>query len=398
MSSKNSIIETLINELNKVNFDGISQFNGIECTVDASSNPDLIQSINAVFNQTEELPGNKISFLLTNSKWLDVLFYYNETDFINRCKLDLDKYRNNSVFFLNPMGNSNTKTSDDTQRFILNFLTYKSLRELLHNTKEISQFKNETSKTFTLVSKEYGIFNVGYTLPDYSYFYTIDIAGKSDRLKKEFEKKEFIQFFKEIIVTSVHSIDEKNRFNVIVVQLDSIIDLTLKDYETYVSNFAIDKIKSEFKLERESYFESIDRSISSIGKQVVSFPLTFAASVFASYKVQDTPGILLLILIAYLLYTIVAYLILSMTTYNVYCLRNDVSSEENAIKNSYGKIYSDFKADFDKIKTKILLLRIVIGVLYIVLTLLFVLFALYAAHSMKWLDLLSWINWVIEKI
>ena len=87
-----------------------------------------------------------------------------------------------------------------------------------------------------------------------------------------------------------------------------------------------------------------------------------------------------------------------MTTYNVYCLRNDVSSEENAIKNSYGKIYSDFKADFDKIKTKILLLRIVIGVLYIVLTLLFVLFALYAAHSMKWLDLLSWINWVIEKI
>ena len=123
MSSKNSIIETLINELNKVNFDGISQFNGIECTVDASSNPDLIQSINAVFNQTEELPGNKISFLLTNSKWLDVLFYYNETDFINRCKLDLDKYRNNSVFFLNPMGNSNTKTSDDTQRFILNFLT-----------------------------------------------------------------------------------------------------------------------------------------------------------------------------------------------------------------------------------------------------------------------------------
>ena len=398
MSSKNSIIETLINELNKVNFDGISQFNGIECTVDASSNPDLIQSINAVFNQTEELPGNKISFLLTNSKWLDVLFYYNETDFINRCKLDLDKYRNNSVFFLNPMGNSNTKTSDDTQRFILNFLTYKSLRELLHNTKEISQFENETSKTFTLVSKEYGIFNVGYTLPDYSYFYTIDIAGKSDRLKKEFEKKEFIQFFKEIIVTSVHSIDEKNRFNVIVVQLDSIIDLTLKDYETYVSNFAIDKIKSEFKLERESYFESIDRSISSIGKQVVSFPLTFAASVFASYKVQDTPGILLLILIAYLLYTIVAYLILSMTTYNVYCLRNDVSSEENAIKNSYGKIYSDFKADFDKIKTKILLLRIVIGVLYIVLTLLFVLFALYAAHSMKWLDLLSWINWVIEKI
>src|SRR5690606_24907041 len=117
----------------------------------------LIASINAAFNQPEELPGNNISFVLTNSKWHDVQFYYNETDFINRCKLDLEKYQNNSVVFLNPIGNSNTITSDDTQKFTINFLTYKSLRELFKETKEISQFKNETSKTFTLVSKEYGV-------------------------------------------------------------------------------------------------------------------------------------------------------------------------------------------------------------------------------------------------
>ncbi|WP_339839250.1 hypothetical protein [uncultured Maribacter sp.] len=399
MSNKNDIIEELIDELNKVNFDGISQYNGRECTLDASTNTPLITYIKAAFNNPEELPGNKISFLLTDSKWQEVLYYYDETDFINRCKLDIEEYQDKYIVFLNPLGTLNTRqvTLADTEKFAINFLTYKSLRELFKETKELSQFKNETSKTFTIVSKEYGVFHVGYTLPEYLYFYNINISDKFERLKKEFEKKEFIQFFKEIIVTSVHSADEKNRFNVIISQLDSIIDLALKDYEAYVSNFAIDKIKSDFKKERESYFESIDRSISSIGKQVVAFPLTFAASVFASYKVQDKPGVLLLILLAYLLYTIVAYLILTMTAYNVRCLRKDVKLEEKAIKNSYGKIYADFKTDFDKIKNKICLLRIVVGVLYGVLTILFVLFTLYAAHSMHWLDLSSWVTWVPEK-
>lgn len=399
MSNKNDIIEEFINELNKINFDGISQFNGIECTVNAYKNPSLIEQIKSAFNNPELLPGNKISFLLTDSKWQEVLFYYDENDFIRRCKLSLSQYQNKSVVFLNPLGKLNTKNIIlvDTHKFAINFLTYLSLRKLFKETKELSQFINETSKTFTIISKEYGVFHVGYTLPDYSYFYNINIAHKSERLKKELEKKEFIQFFKEIIVTSVHSTDEKNRFNVIINQLDSIIDLTTKDYEAYVSNFAIDKIKSDFKQERELYFESIDRSISSIEKQVVAFPLTFAASVFASYKVQDKPGVLLLILVAYLLYTIVAYLILSMTAYNVRCLRKDVESEKKAIKNAYGKIYADFKTDFDKIGTKICLLRVVIIVLYGVLTFLLVLFALYVAQNMGKIDLSSWIIWVPEK-
>lgn len=399
MNNKEYIIEGFIDELNKINFGEISQFNGIECTVDTSENPLLIEHIKKTFNNPDILPGNKVSFKLTDSKWSEILYYYNEKDFINRCELNLEGYQSRSIVFLSPKGKTNTEvvTGNETNKFVENFLTYKSIRKLFIETKELSQFKNDTSKTFTIVSKEYGVFHIGYSIPDYSYFYIIDIAGKSDRLKQEFEKKEFIQFFKEIIVTSVHSTEEKNRLKVIVRQLDSIIDLTTKDYEAYVSNFAIDKIKSDFKKERETYFESIDRSISSIEKQVVAFPLTFAASVFASYKVQDKPGVLLLILLAYLLYTIIAYMILNMTAYNVRCLRKDVLSEKKAIKKAYGKIYADFKQDFQKIETKICLLRVVIGGLYVVLTFLLILFALYAAHNIQWIDLSSWVDWISEK-
>ena len=102
-------------------------------------------------------------------------------------------------------------------------------------------------------------------------------------------------------------------------------------------------MKSEFKEERGMYFDSIDKNIASIGKQVISFPLTFGATIFASYKVKDQPALLILILSAYFLYTIIAFLVLNMTAYNIKCLRKDVKQEEEIIQNSYRIIYADFK-------------------------------------------------------
>lgn len=395
MSKEESAIQNLIEALNGISFEDISEYDGLTYIVNISSNPLLENALKGVF-KCEDLPAGKIEFKKNATKFTDLLIFKDEYEFITKSNLSLSEYEKKSIVFLNPTGtNSNSETLyNSTAHFILNFLNYKSVLELFLETKDISQFHNPSSRTLTLVSKEYGVFNIGYNLPNYKFFYDINIEDKITQLKQEFVKKEFIQFFKEVIVTSVHRVEEKNRFNTIIQQIDAIIDLTSKDYEAYVSNFAIDKIKSEFKKERESYFESIDRSISSIGKQVVAFPLTFAASVFASYKVQDKPGVLLLILFAYLLYTVVAYLILSLTSYNVRCLRKDVHAEKEIIKNGYGKVYDDFKSDFEKIEIKICLLRIVLLVLFIVLTLLFVLFSLYAAHSMKWFDLSSWVNWV----
>lgn len=71
---------------------------------------------------------------------------------------------------------------------------------------------------------------------------------------------------------------------------------------------------------------------------MISFPLTFGATAFASYQVKDKPWILALIVLAYLLYTIIAFKVLSMASYNIECLRLDVKKEEDEIKGSYGKI------------------------------------------------------------
>ena len=395
MSDQQNILNNLSKELGSIDFKQVAQYDGRNYIVDTTSNLSLAAALREVFN-CDDLPANKLEFNRLDSKLLRVKFYDQEKEFISdTISSSGSTLLNQYIFFLSPDKGSNFQcdSKEQVKKFKINVFTYSKILELFKNIKDLALLNDPTSKTLTLVTKQYGVFNVGYQTPTYNFFYRINISGKDKQLETEFKKKEFIQFFKEIIVTSVHRLPDKDRFQALVEQLDSIIDLTSKDYEAYVSEFAIDKIKSEFKKERESYFESIDRSISSIGKQVVAFPLTFAASVFASYKVQDKPGILLLILFAYLLYTIVAYLILSLTSYNVRCLRKDVQSEKATIKNEYGKIYEDFQSDFEKIEIKIGLLRIVVTVLFVVLTLLFLLFLLYAAHSMTWIDLSSWVTW-----
>ena len=389
MNNRDKLIFTLLDDLNDLNPSDFISFNGLELVFSTSNNPALPTSLSSVFEGVEKLPGEKVSIKITHLKIEDALFYLDEEDFMNRSAIDLKDYTHNDVIFLNPKGPEPFQrvTPEQINFFSINFLTYKEILQFLLEIKEFAEFKNESLKTLTIVSKEYGVFHVGYLRPNYKFFYSINIEGKLERLKREFDKKEFIQFFKEIVVTSVHGTAEKERYQTILRQFDSILDLTSKDYEAYVSNFAIDKIKSQFKEERETYFASVDRSISSIEKQVVSFPLTFAASVFATYKVQDNPGIILLILVAYLLYTVIAVLILRMTSYNVNCLQSDVNAEENEIKTAYGKLYSNFKADFNKIRTKIYNLNVIIIALYFILILLFLLFCFYAAITMEWIEL-----------
>lgn len=393
-NNNNHLINILIDDLDKLSKSSFTRFNGRELIINQSESPNLINSFSSLLNKVESLPNQKLSILLTETKLDKVFFFYNEKDFINRCKLSILDFENSDIVFINPQGvDSNQRTNSRvTNLFSKNYLSYKEILSFFREKSEFRTFDDSTSRVFTIVSKAYGVFKIGYELPDFKFFYGINLENKFNRLKEEFSKKEFIQFFKEIVVTSVHNKKESDRFKTIIRQLDSIIDLTSKDYEAYVSNFAIDKIKANFKEERESYFENIDRNIGSIEKQVVSFPLTFAASIFAVYKVQEKAGVILLILLAYLLYSIIAILILRMTSYNVKCLKSDVNEEQNKIKNSYKKLYSNFDPEFKKIKIKIGNLRAIINVLYAVLIFLFLIFALYAAHNMCWIDLQKWSN------
>lgn len=395
MTNINSINKE-IREFLKLLNDGLKskilQYDGSKLQLNLLSDVSEGKSIlEKVFNEVNVLVGNTFEIKLSSCKINDTIIFYKIDDFLQKYDRLKNNFETQAIVILEDDGLHLLKTPNEDfkeqNKVIHNIHQYKLVLEFFLNTPEFTPYISPTENQFTLISKTHGVFNIGFKLPDTAFFRGLNLKGIFSRFQEEFRKKEFIQFFKEIVIASVHNTAEEDRFNEIIKENNALLNLARRDYETYVSNFAFDKIKSEFKEEREKYFDTIDKNIGSIGKQVISFPLTFGATIFASYKVKDQPGFLILILIAYFLYTIIAFLVLNMTAYNVKCLRRDVNQEENTIQDSYGIIYEDFKSDFKKIRNKIANLRVIIGVLYFVLIALLTLFAAFTFHYLEIVDL-----------
>lgn len=381
----NKDIDAFLECFNESLTSGSPRYDGSKLILSVQSN---FQSSKAtfekVFSEVNTLVADSIEIKLSSCQIKNFSFFFGINDFLQKYERLKKNFDLQNIIILSSKGDHTLKKSSgiyaDSNSVIYNIHEYYKILDYLLRTPEFTPYKSDIDNQFTLISKTYGVFNVGYKLPDVVFFQNVNLNGLFNRFQEQFQKKEFIQFFKEIVISAVHNTPEENRYNEIIKEHNSLLNLAKRDYETYVSNFAFDKIKSEFKEERGKYFETIDRNIDSIGKQVISFPLTFGATVFASYKVKDQPEFLTLILAAYLLYTIIAFLILKMTAYNVKCLRKDVNEEELTIQKSYGVIYEGFKPDFEKIRHKILNLRIIIGVLYFVLIMLLLLFTIFTFY------------------
>ncbi|AVR46596.1 hypothetical protein C7S20_15740 [Christiangramia fulva] len=391
----NKNIDTFLECYNKNLKSGSPRYDGSRLILNIKSDfQEAISNIENVFYEVNTLVAGSIEIKLSSCKITNVSFFFGTNDFSQKYDRIKKNFILQNIIILNSSGHHILKkeydTYDEGNAVIYNIHEYHQILDYFLRTPEFTPYKSDTDNQFTLISKTHGVFNVGYNLPDVTFFQNVNLNGLFSRFQEQFEKKEFIQFFKEIVIAGVHNTPEEKRYNEIIREHNSLLNLAKRDYETYVSNFAFDKIKSEFKEERGKYFETIDRNIDSIGKQVISFPLTFGATVFASYKVKDQPEFLILILAAYLLYTIIAFLILRMTAYNVKCLCKDVNDEELTIQKSYGVIYEGFKSDFKKIKHKILNLRFIIGVLYFVLIMLLLLFTIFTFYYID-IDYLSYL-------
>lgn len=335
------------------------------------------QTINSVFGKNNALLDNKYEIIISSCLLEDTFVFYDLDDFYNNYSKYKDNFDESLILILKESGVSILKNKAEVftknKAVIFNFYTYQKLLDFLKANPLFTTFLNESNNQFIIISKDNGVFHIGYRYKENRIEDLDDLQPIFEDLKVLFQKKEFIQFFKEIITNiGIHEKDIHDRFFEIIKSLKLLLSLAEKDYENYVLDFAFDKIKSKFKEERNKYFESLEKNIDTVSKQVFAFPLTFSATAFASYQVKDKPWILGLIILAYLLYTIIAFYILSMVKYNIICLKSDVLKEESEIKKAYNKIYSDFKDDFEKIWKKISKLECLICILkFILITLLF---------------------------
>lgn len=385
--SSNETLKTTINEFLSILNNDIAKnslvFDGSNLRFKIENNyPSSLEIAKKIFKTINKLLNGEIEIKLTSCKLKNTFFYFDYDNYLRDYEYYKDAFTNSNIIILDFETKILFKEIDEEftieKADMFNYVQHRELQEFLISKNEFTPYHDNLSKQFVIIGKEKGAFHIGYNLLEKRKISDEDIKPFIEELKTEFVKKEFIQFFKDVIINSIHSTDIKDRFFELTKSLKLLLNLTAKDYESYVLDFAIDKIKSKFKEERNKYFESLERSIDTVSKQIVSFPLTFGATAFASYQVKDKHWILILIVIAYLLYTFIAFKVLSITDYNILCLKSDVKKEEDEIKNGYEKVYADFKEDFIKIWTKIRKLEGLVLILKWILSLLFLIFLLFA--------------------
>lgn len=351
--------------------------------------------IKSVFTHVENLTANKISLKLKDTTIENFHVFFKNEDYLKRYNEYRENFAKSKLLIFEKDSQVIYKDANEdfsrSKAIIFNNHSYQQILYLLKTTSIFASIKSDNNELI-IVSKENSIMHIGYKNYDLRLGEIDDLYPDFLLLKKRFEKKdfsdritentEFIKLFIETISTAgIGNYELKDRFFEIVKGLKIIISLTERDYNNYINEFSFEKIKSKFKEERNKYFENLEKNIDLISKQVVSFPLTFAATAFASYQVKDKSWILALIFIGYCLYTFIAVRILGITNYNIVCLEKDIVKEEDSVKNSYSKDHNDFEEDFEKIKIKTKKIKDLVFFLRVILFCMLILFFMYSAFQ-----------------
>lgn len=300
----------------------------------------------------------------------NVIVFFDEDDFLKRSLSYLPNFDQLTLVILKgdrPLVKEPNENFSSSKALLFNFFNYHNILTFLEKEEHFMSLSSRNDLQFIIFTSDKGPFYIGYDLHEPRVKNTEDLGTAYQLLKAEFQKIDFVQFFKAAIIQTIHSYEIKERFFQLVQSLRIILGIAQRDHYVYIRNFDFDKIKTKFKEERNKYFESLEKNIEAVSKQVTSFPLTFAASIFAGYQVKDKPAILVLVFLAYGLYTLIAWKILDITAFNTSNIKHDVAYEEEKIKTAYEVLHQEFVPDFTKINDKITRLESLIFLLRIVL-------------------------------
>jgi len=315
--------------------------------------------------------------------WDDnVHVFFTIEDFIKRYKPQ-QNYDGIVILILNFEGTYLLKAENENSQSTIklaNYNAFKKILEFLLSATSFISYPNKATREFVLISEK-GVVDIEYDPLDQR---TLDINHLPElfkRLESSFGSAEYQGFFRDAIIDTLTRFTKQERFYQLLLSLSVLLDIAERDYQFFIKKFAFDKVKSKFKEERKSYFDDIEKSIDNVNKQVVAFPLTFSASAFAGFQVKDKPFILVLIFLAYGVYTYIAWRVINLSKSNIDGVGKDIIYEAKNIRNMYGVLLKEFLPDFRKIRARIKQVNSLICILRFTLIFLLIIFAAFTIYQ-----------------
>ena len=294
------------------------------------------ENVNGFISQIKDKELNK-PILINNYKTeLQFLYFEDNETYVNNVKSDSIFLIKNALavkeikLLFSDLSNGNIYDIEIVDNYSLSnqVITFISL-------KDRTKVNLELKPTGTLILDEY-----------------IDYYSKIVNLKEFLlqERKQFSVFLKNSIISNL-VYEETRKFELLFEKFDKIFHEAKLNFNVFLHELSLDKIKSDYKEYKQKYFASQNEILSKLTTQVIALPVSLAASAFSLYKLKEELFLVLILYFGLISYLVYITFILTIYFKDVIELNKLAQRDFNALKNHLFFINNKDELDyFEEIK------------------------------------------------
>lgn len=186
--------------------------------------------------------------------------------------------------------------------------------------------------------------------PDYE-----DLSIGYNLFKECFSKENinFPKFLKSSLIKFASRYEENQRLKLVFQNLKSIVEDARINFEIYINNLSIDKIRKDYDDYKSKYFAEVSEVLKKLTQQIIGFPIAIASTLFAVEKVKANSTFLWFIAIVILVSTVYLIFLLRMNFRDLKYVEQLSDKDYQAIKdnNFFIKFPDEFQI-FKRIKIR----------------------------------------------
>jgi len=354
----------------------------IELTFDNVGHKNEAQEFIKTFElQTDSFNQTSLTF---KSKIGDLIFFDNLNTFLDTINLDISLLDANDIFIFDvdghyfhyeyESGNVATDSNQPKIKFLVHhFRQYKLLLDtylasegLLYEIKRTSISGDE----FVVISKgeQKLVTSIRYKIIDKAIFVDDNISLPISDFQTKILSNEWLACYNDTLCQFLDAqLEERRTFSNLFNNFNYIFNLSNKNFQLYILKFSFEKIRKQFKTEKNNYFDSLNTAQDKISSQIISVPISLGASIFSFYQFNSSQLILSLIYIGICIYSLFIGFVVVINLYDIKKIAKDVNEEKSNFEEHYPDLLLELERDFNYMKNKRTRVRILAWAIIIAL-------------------------------
>jgi hypothetical protein len=221
----------------------------------------------------------------------------------------------------------------------------------------VDSYNKDLRKIIFVSLSEKGRLNISYNILCPLFDTSKDISSGFKRYQECFSEENgtLAKFLKSSTISIVSNFPAETRFRQFVENLNEIVDKARINFDVYLNELSIDKIKKDYDDVKSKYFNNLSEILSKLSQNILVLPIGIAGILFAIEKIKDSPAFLYLLIAAISITSIYISLLLRIHFRDLIYISKVFNYDFNTlIENNFFKKYPEESVLFDEIKTRIM--------------------------------------------